>query len=538
MPGTVFVRRKEHAIQHIVAGCAGKSPELCHEQLVESGLQHALERNEGFAPVPCNQERFDDFAERLPDRVILPGLLRRTPELGMSYLQLTHPVCEPLNAPHFVRSLEGGGDGYTCGRGHVPDVSCDHLQAVTWISKGGEYTVEQGQPLRRKTPVVVVADRVQEPIHKGFAGALHRRVGCVCRLPRIAPRFPIAAAEFRSPLVPLVPLADRYLHLEAAGGPVMQPGRSDVVVSRLATKITQMPVRPLLGHLLAAASFRAGGCSADGTGLKRTDHLVVAVAHSVFKGWHRIGNHFGMAAPCRAGSCSADGAGLECPDRLVVVEAHSALEGWHHDFQFGPKVEWLPENIFNSAPRHQASAWREHADIRAAVEDFDGRVQPPNRFEHGLGAVMAGQDRSHAITDILSVWEVRAWRMDIHENLAILNLDRETSEADRRGVDPAAAADVILPVVGAAGKYVSVQPPLAQGHAEMCAPILVGVNNAVVPDKKKVATIDAVRGHVTIPKFSIRDYGLEGLHLSSGTTSTRSSGARPAFDTVSCGSSR
>src|ERR1700720_2656317 len=108
MPGTVFVKRKEHAIQHIV----------------ESRLQHALERNEGFAPVPCNQERFDDLAERLPDRVVLPGLLRRTPELGMSYLQLTHPVCEPLNAPHFVRSLEGSGDGDTCGRGHVPDVSC------------------------------------------------------------------------------------------------------------------------------------------------------------------------------------------------------------------------------------------------------------------------------------------------------------------------------------------------------------------------------------------------------------------------------
>ena len=170
--------------------------------------------------------------------------------------------------------------------------------------------------------------------------------------------------------------------------------------------------------------------------------------------------------------------------------------------------------------------------------DFDGRVQPPNRFEHGLGAGMAGQDRSHAITDILSVWEVRAGRVNIHENLAILDLDRETSEAGRRGVDPAAAADVILPVVGATGKYVSVQPPLAQGHAEMCAPILVGVNSAVVPDKKEVVTIDAARGHVTIPKFSTRDYGLEGHHPSSGTTSTRSSGARPAFDTVSCGSSR
>src|SRR6266446_1069205 len=433
MPGAVFVERKEHAIQHIVAGCAGKSPEMRHEQLVESGLQHELERNEGFAPVPCNQERFDDFAERLPDRVVLPGLLRRTPEFGMSYLQLTHPVCEPLYAPHFVRSLEGGGDGDTCARGHVPDVSCDHLQAVTGISKGGEYTVEQGHPLRRKTPVIVVPDRVQEPIDKGFAGALDRRVGCVCRLPRVAPLFPIAAAEFRPPLVPLVPLADRYLHLEAAGGPVMQPGRSDVVVCRVATKITQMPVRPLLGHLLAAASCRAGGCSADGTGLERTDHLAVAAAHCVFEGWHRIGNHFGMAAPCRAGSCSADGAGLECPDRLVVVEAQSALEGWHHDLQFGPKVEWLPENIFNSAPRHQAAAWREHADIRATVADFDRRVQPPNRFEHCLGAGMAGQDRSHAITDILSVWEVKAGRVDIHENLAILDLDRETPEAGRRG---------------------------------------------------------------------------------------------------------
>src|SRR6266849_3701778 len=106
---------------------------------------------------------------------------------------------------------------------------------MTGISKGGEYTVEQGDPLRRKTPVVVIADRVQEPADKRFAGALHRRVGCVCRLPRITPLLPIAAAEIRPPLVALVPLADRYLYLEAAGRPVMEPGRSNVVVCRLAT---------------------------------------------------------------------------------------------------------------------------------------------------------------------------------------------------------------------------------------------------------------------------------------------------------------
>ncbi|MGB6256622.1 MAG: hypothetical protein WBG09_00640 [Candidatus Sulfotelmatobacter sp.] len=299
-----------------------------------------------------------------------------------------------------------------------------------------------------------------------------------------------------------------------------------------------MPVCPLLGRLLAAASCRAGGDATDGTGLELTHHLVVAAAHCVFEGWHRIGNHFGMASPCGAGRLSANNAALECPDRLVVVEAHSALEGWHHDFQLGAKVEWLPENIFNRAPRHQAAAWREHAHIRATVVDFDGRVQPPNRFEHGLGAGMAGQDGSHAITNFLSAWDVRAGRSDIHENLAILDLDSETCEAGRCGVDPAAAAHVILPVVGAAGKYVSVQPPLAQGHAQMCAPILVGVDNAVVPDKKEVVTIDAARGHVTIPKFGIRDYGLERHHPSSGTTSTRSKGARPASATVSSGSSR
>src|SRR5258708_21816891 len=111
MPGAVFVERKEHAIQHIVAGCAGKSPEMRHEQLVEGRLQHELERDEGFAPVPCNQERFDDFAKRLPDRVVLPRLSRRTPELGMGYLQLTHPVSESLDAPHFFRGLAGSADG-------------------------------------------------------------------------------------------------------------------------------------------------------------------------------------------------------------------------------------------------------------------------------------------------------------------------------------------------------------------------------------------------------------------------------------------
>jgi hypothetical protein len=57
MPGAVFVQRKEHAIQHVVAAArSSESPEMRHEQLVESGLQHELECNEGFAPVPCNQE--------------------------------------------------------------------------------------------------------------------------------------------------------------------------------------------------------------------------------------------------------------------------------------------------------------------------------------------------------------------------------------------------------------------------------------------------------------------------------------------------
>ena len=41
------------------------------------------------------------------------ALLRRPPELGMGYLQLTHPVSEPLDAPHFVRSLERGGHNDT-----------------------------------------------------------------------------------------------------------------------------------------------------------------------------------------------------------------------------------------------------------------------------------------------------------------------------------------------------------------------------------------------------------------------------------------
>jgi hypothetical protein len=88
-----------------------------------------------------------------------------------------------------------------------------------------------------------------------------------------------------------------------------------------------------------------------------------------------MGNHVGIAAPRRAGGCFTDAAILKCPDRLVVVEAHSALEGWHHDFQFGSKGEWLPENLFNSAPGHDAAAWREHADVRTTVVDLDGRVQ-------------------------------------------------------------------------------------------------------------------------------------------------------------------
>src|ERR1035438_10144306 len=87
MPGAVFVERKENTIQYVVAGCASQPPELRHEQLVEGRLQHELERDEGFSPIPCNQERFDDFALRLPNRIVLPRLSRLTPELGMGYLQ-------------------------------------------------------------------------------------------------------------------------------------------------------------------------------------------------------------------------------------------------------------------------------------------------------------------------------------------------------------------------------------------------------------------------------------------------------------------
>jgi hypothetical protein len=57
MPGAVFVERKENSIQHVVADCASQPSELCHEQLVEGRLQHELERDETFAPVPYNQER-------------------------------------------------------------------------------------------------------------------------------------------------------------------------------------------------------------------------------------------------------------------------------------------------------------------------------------------------------------------------------------------------------------------------------------------------------------------------------------------------
>src|SRR5580704_5476441 len=148
MPRAVFVERKENTIQYVVASCASQPPEMRHEQLVEGRLQHELERDEGFTPIPCNQECFDDFAERLPNRVVLPRLSRLTPELGMGYLQLTHPVCDPLDAPHFVRGLECGGDCDTCAWGHVTDVGSDHLQAVTGISKWGQYAVEHGHPLR------------------------------------------------------------------------------------------------------------------------------------------------------------------------------------------------------------------------------------------------------------------------------------------------------------------------------------------------------------------------------------------------------
>jgi hypothetical protein len=90
---------------------------------------------------------------------------------------------------------------------------------------------------------------------------------------------------------------------------------------------------------------------------------------------------------------------------------------------------------------------------------------------------------------------------------------------------------------GAAGKYVSVQPPLAQGHAEMCARILVGVKNAVVPDKKEVVTIDTALGHVIIPKFSIRDCGFEGI-IPTMPMRLLHAVLRTAFGQVICGELR
>jgi hypothetical protein len=94
----------------------------------------------------------------------------------------------------------------------------------------------------------------------------------------------------------------------------------------VATKITQVPVRPLRGQFLLAAPCLSGSRSGGGARLERTDCLVVAVAQSVFEGWHRIGNHFGTGPARRAGICAADGAGLECTDRLVVAAPQSVFE--------------------------------------------------------------------------------------------------------------------------------------------------------------------------------------------------------------------
>ena len=144
---------EEHSLQRIIAGRASQSPKLGQEQLVEGRLQHELERNEGFAPVPRNEEDGSMISRNGCQIGSSCHVCRAlTPNSGWVTLQLTHPVSDPLDAPHFVRSLECGGDGDTCTRGHITDVGSDHLQAVTGISKWGELRGQRGPAIAAKDP--------------------------------------------------------------------------------------------------------------------------------------------------------------------------------------------------------------------------------------------------------------------------------------------------------------------------------------------------------------------------------------------------
>src|ERR1700683_1509335 len=137
---------------------------------------------------------------------------------------------------------------------------------------------------------------------------------------------------------------------------------------------------------------------------------------------------------------------------------HPTFEGGHHDFQIRSKVEGLSVNSLHSASCPHAAPRGENTDVRAAVLDLGERVQPANRSEHRASDGMRNQDGAYPVINMARECHVTRGRVDIHEDRAVLDLHCETLEASGRGIDAAAGADVILPVVGGAGEYSAVQP--------------------------------------------------------------------------------
>ena len=139
---------------------------------------------------------------------------------------------------------------------------------------------------------------------------------------------------------------------------------------------------------------------------------------------------------------------------------HPTFEGGHHDFQIRSKVERLSMNVLDSGSCDHTAPRGENTDVRAAVLDLSERVQPANRSEHRASDGMRNQDRAYAVINMARERHVTRGRVDIHEDRALLDLHGETRKASSRGIDAAAGADVILPVVGGAGSTAPDNRPL------------------------------------------------------------------------------
>jgi hypothetical protein len=92
-------------MQEIVTASTGEVTVTEHEKVVECRFEDEIQRGKGFAPIVRNKQLLDQLAQGLPSGIVLPISLTSAPKLGVCLLKLTHPICDALDATHFVGSL-------------------------------------------------------------------------------------------------------------------------------------------------------------------------------------------------------------------------------------------------------------------------------------------------------------------------------------------------------------------------------------------------------------------------------------------------